>query len=112
MRIGEGGLAEHSSACPLDCLVLCFSNLSSSSLPGLVGELVTLQGCKRGNVTDSPANHLEEILRKHVWDFTQPFVGLMEVSIECKLDFTGSFSRIGQHQPFQASISVTSVRCF
>jgi len=42
-------------------------NLGSSSLPGLIREVVTLLRLKRGNVTDSSANHPKEILCSHVW---------------------------------------------
>jgi len=66
VRIGEGWGAEHSAACPLDFLVLRLYFFVLRSLPGLVREMVTLLRCKRGNVTDSPANHMQEILRSHL----------------------------------------------
>ena len=46
---------------PLGFLVLYFSDLGSRSLPGSVQELVTSLRFKRGNMTDSPANHHKEI---------------------------------------------------
>ena len=66
VRMGEGWVPEESSACPLDSFVLCFSNLGFRSLPGLARELVTLLRCKRGKMTDSPANRLKEFFRGHL----------------------------------------------
>ena len=54
--VGEGWVAEHSSACPLDFIFCASRIMGLRSLPGLARRLVTLLRCKRGNVTDYPAN--------------------------------------------------------
>ena len=62
----RGGLGGRTQLC-VSSWFSCFVLLGIwVSLPGSVRELITLIRCKRGNVTDSPANHLNELIRSHM----------------------------------------------
>ena len=61
MRIGDGWGAECNSACPLDFLVLFFKD-SGVALDSRIGTgMFKFLRWRRGNVTDSPANHPTEM---------------------------------------------------
>ena len=60
-QIVEGWMSEHTLRVLLFFWFCASENFGLSSLLGLVRVLFTLLRRQRGNVTDSPSNHLKEI---------------------------------------------------